>query len=64
MGTFGLHGKHTVAFSILIGITLTTGMTFFGCTTLPSDAPPLHQAIAGGNFARVQKLVEAGADIN
>jgi ankyrin repeat protein len=39
-------------------------MTFFGCATLPSGAPPLHEAIASGNLARVQKLVEGGADIN
>ncbi|MDR0402462.1 MAG: ankyrin repeat domain-containing protein [Treponema sp.] len=43
---------------------LASAMTFFACSTLPGGAPPLHEAIAGGNFARVQKLVEGGADIN
>ncbi|MDR2050105.1 MAG: ankyrin repeat domain-containing protein [Treponema sp.] len=61
MGIFRVHGKYTAVFGILVGIMLTTGT---GCTTLPSGAPPLHEAIASGNFARVQKLVESGADVN
>jgi ankyrin repeat protein len=64
MRIFKLYGKHAAVFGVLLGITLAAGMTFFACATLPKDAPPLHKAIASGNFARVQKLVEGGADIN
>jgi ankyrin repeat protein len=64
MGTFKLYGKYTAIFSISLCITLVTGVMVLGCTTLSRDAPPLHEAIASGNFARVQKLVESGVDIN
>jgi ankyrin repeat protein len=64
MGTFRLHGKYSAVFGIFLGITLTAGVMSFGCTTLPGGAPPLHEAIANGDFARVQKLVESGVDIN
>jgi ankyrin repeat protein len=63
MGIFRLNGRGTAVFGVLLGM-ITTGMTFLGCKTLPGDAPPLHEAIASGNFASVQKLVEGGANIN
>jgi ankyrin repeat protein len=63
MGIFRLYGKYAV-FGLLLGITLASSVTFFACSTLPGGAPPLHEAIASGNFSRVQKLVEGGADIN
>jgi ankyrin repeat protein len=45
-------------------ITLLSSLTIlFSCASLPSNAS-LHKAIASGNFEKVKKLIDDGADIN